>query len=159
MLVCSSLAVVCRCHALIICVILGRLVILIELIISLTRSLARDIGFHTPTLFAFLDPCARCVFPRYHASRAESAYCYRRCRHRHRLLATIDSYAQCSLFENVRNVRAVCFSVFRQLLLRFYNVGRDILDLESKAAESSHLVNAWARLYSLQFSAAHGASI
>jgi len=46
-----------------------------------------------------------------------------------------------------------------RLLLRFYHVGRDILDLDNKAAESSHLVNAWARLYSRQFSAAHGASI
>jgi len=46
-----------------------------------------------------------------------------------------------------------------RLLLRFYYVGRDILDLENKAAESSHSVNAWARLSSRQFSAAHGASI
>ena len=46
-----------------------------------------------------------------------------------------------------------------RLLLRFYHVGRDILDLENKAAESSHSVNAWARLSSRQFSAAHGGSI
>jgi len=47
----------------------------------------------------------------------------------------------------------------RTRLNSIYIVGRDILDLENKAAESSHLVNAWARTSSCQFSAPHGTCI